>query len=90
MTGSSSFRTHTGGGSSCYREVPLGMPEEQSSTVMIESVLSELAFEVQATEARCAKEEEGSSPTLCKDDNEENNIEDKDQITDTTYQQIEA
>lgn len=54
-------------------------------------MLGELAPEVEATEAHAAKEEdERSSSTLGKDDNEGNIASDEDQIADAAGQQVKA
>lgn len=46
------------------------MAKEQFPTLMIKDMLGELASEVEATEAQSSKEEEGSSSTPAKEDNE--------------------
>lgn len=47
------------------------IPEEQSSTLMIEGVLGDLALEVDIAEVRRVKKEEELSSTPRKDDGEE-------------------
>lgn len=66
------------------------MSEEHSSTFMIEGVLGELSPKMEATEARDNREEDGSSSTLGKDDNEGNNAIDENLSIDVADQQVEA
>lgn len=56
---------------------------------MIEIVLIELTPKVEATEARGIKEEEWSSSTPSREDNEGNDVDGKDQIDNALDQQVE-
>lgn len=62
------------------KEALCSIPEEQSSTLKIEGVLGDLEPEIETVEVREAEEEEGSSSTLEKDDNEGKDDDYEDQV----------